>query len=174
MVLFGYIKANKLTSEYILRQDMPKRNEATKITQDLYKSGKFDISEETGVKKVILRDILNINNGDIEINSNIEGVEKQYKLWVEMSNKSIEMYINTVLEDYMSRTKLINAIVTNLIEHNINGISIDFREVDTRNITRFIIELTPKLREIGINTCIVLNDNMNEQDYMNIVDYIVE
>lgn len=152
---------------------MPKRNETIKITKDSYETGKFNIEQLEGVKKVVVKDILNINNGDIEI-YNIGDKTQEYKLWVEMSNKSIEMYINTVLEDYMSRTKLINAVVTNLIEHNINGISIDFREVDTSNITRFIIELTPKLREIGISTCIVLNDNMNEQDYMNIVDYIVE
>lgn len=173
MVLFGYIKANRLASEYILRQDMPRRNEALKITRDSYKTGSFNISETTGVKKIVIKDILNINNGNIEINNSAEKAQ-EYKLWVEMSNKSIEAYINTLLGDYKSRTKLIDAIVTNLIEHNINGISIDFREIDAKNITRFIIELTPKLREIGITTCIVLNDSMNEQDYINIVDYIVE
>lgn len=173
MVLFGYIKANKLASEYIVRQDMPKRNEAIKITQDLYNTKSFNIEQTTGVKKVVVKDILNINNGNIEINSNTDGMQ-EYKLWVEMSNESIETYMNVLLEDYKSRTKLIDAIVTNLIEHNINGISIDFKEVDDKNITRFIIELTPKLREIGITTCVVLNDSMNEQDYINIVDYIVE
>ena len=173
MELFGYIKANKLASEYILRQDMPKRNEAIKITQDLYNSGSFNITQTTGVKKVVIKDMLNINNGDIEI-SNATDDMQEYKLWVEMSNESIETYMNVLLEDYKSRTKLIDAIVTNLIEHNINGISIDFREVDAKNITRFIIELTPKLREIGTTTCVVLNDSMNEQDYIKIVDYIVE
>lgn len=173
MVFFGYIKANKLTSEYILRQDMPKRNETIKITKDSYKTGNFNIEHSTGVKKVVVKDILNINNGNIEID-NIGDNIQEYKLWVEMSNQSVETYMNTVLEDYKSRTKLIDAIVTNLIDHNINGISIDFREIDDKNITRFIIELAPKLREIGISTCIVLNDNTNEQEYINIVDYIVE
>ena len=37
-----------------------------------------------------------------------------------------------------------------------------------------MIELTPKLREIGITTCLVLNNDMEEKDYINIVDYIVE
>ena len=50
--ILGYIKANKLTSEYILRQDMIEREEATKITQDLYETGKFDISEEIGVHPI--------------------------------------------------------------------------------------------------------------------------
>ena len=31
-----------------------------------------------------------------------------------------------------------------------------------------------ELREVGISTCVVLNDNIEEQDYINIADYIVE
>lgn len=152
---------------------MPKRNEAVKITQDTYKTGEFDILQETGTKKVVLKDILNINNGNIEINSSTEKVE-EYKLWVEMSNEPIETYINTILGDYKSRTKLIDAIVTKLIDNNINGISINFKEIESNNMIRFIIEFAPKLREIGITTCVVLNEGMNKQDYINIVDYIVE
>lgn len=174
MELFGYIKANKLTSEYILRQDMPEKNQGTEITKDLYKNHKFEIYEKTGIKKVVLKDIFSINNGNIEVKDNTEQVEKEYKSWVEISNKTLEKQSNTLLGDYKSRTKLIDAIVSRTIEKDINGISIDFREVDSNNMVRFIIELAPKLREIGINTCIVLNDGMNKQDYIKIVDYIVE
>ena len=39
---------------------------------------------------------------------------------------------------------------------------------------RFLIELSPKLREIGISTCLVINDNLEEKDYISIVDYIVK
>lgn len=153
---------------------MIKRKEATKIMKDLYKTGKFDILEEIGTKKVILKDMFSINNGSIEVNDNIEEIEEKYKLWVEISNKSLEKQTNTLLEDYKSRTNLIDAIISKSIEKNINGICIDFKEIDINNMMRFIIELTPKLREIGITTCIVLNDNMNREDYINIVDYIVE
>ena len=44
---------------------------ATRIPKDLYETGKFDISGETGVKKVILKDIFSIDNGSIEVNDNI-------------------------------------------------------------------------------------------------------
>lgn len=148
---------------------------ATRIPKDLYETGKFDISGETGVKKVILKDIFSIDNGSIEVNDNIiEEVEEEYKLWVEISNKSLETQSNTLLGDYKSRTKLIDEIVSKAIENDINGISIDFKEVDTNNMIRFIIEIAPKLREIGITSCIVLNNNINVQDYIDIVDYIVE
>ena len=69
---------------------------------------------------------------------------------------------------------MIDEIVSKAIENDINGISIDFKEVDTNNMIRFIIEIAPKLREIGITSCIVLNNNINVQDYIDIVDYIVE
>ena len=148
---------------------------ATRIPKDLYETGKFDISGETGVKKVILKNIFSIDNGSIEVNDNIiEEVEEEYKLWVEISNKSLETQSNTLLGDYKSRTKLIDEIVSKAIENDINGISIDFKEVDTNNMIRFIIEIAPKLREIGITSCIVLNNNINVQDYIDIVDYIVE
>lgn len=172
MVLFGYIKANKLASEYILRQDMLEKEKATKIAKETYETKQFEISDETGTKKIILKDIINISGEEIEINNEGDILEK-HKLWVTMTNDSVEPYINTLLKDYKSRTKFIDAILTKLIDNNINGISIDFQKIDSDNMMRFIIELTPKLREVGITTCMVLN-NMNEQDYINIVDYIVE
>lgn len=153
---------------------MPEKGEATKIERNIYETERIYISEENGTKNIILKDMLNINNGDIEIDSNAEKVGEEYKLWVKMSNESVESYINILLQDYKTRTKLIDAIVSNLIENDINGISVDFKNVATSNMMRFIIELAPKLREIGITTCIVLNDGINEQDYINIVDYIVE
>lgn len=152
---------------------MLERKEAVRITQELYKTGKFDLSEEAGVKKVILKDIFSINSGSIEVNDNTGEIEEEYKLWVEISNKSLETQANALLGDYKSRTKLIDAIVSKSIENNINGVSIDFKEIDSNNMMRFIIELAPKLREIGITTCIVLNNDISEQDYINIVDYIV-
>ena len=86
-----------------------------------------------------------------------------------------ESKTSEILEDYKLRTTLIDLIVKTAIENNINGVSIDFNEIDDKeSMSRFIIECTPKLREVGISTCIVLNENIEEQDYINIVDYIVE
>lgn len=170
----GYIKANKLTSEYILRKDMKERQEATKISKDIYKNETFEISEEEKTKKITLKNIFSISEGNIEVKEDETNISEASKLWISISNKSLENQTNSLLEDYKSRTKLIDAIVKSSIENNINGISIDFDEIENNNMRRFIIELTPKLREIGISTCLVLNKNMEEKDYINIVDYIVE
>ena len=167
--IIGYVKANKLGDEYIVRQDMKERVEASKISKSDYNRGTFVLLNN----KVIIKDIFIANGSQLE---NSEGL---YKVWSPISNALISNQENELLEnilgDYKSRTTFIDLIVKKCIENNINGISIDFKGIQNKEIIkRFIIECAPKLREIGISTCIVLNDNLDEQDYINLVEYIVE
>lgn len=167
--VIGYIKANKLGDEYIVRQDMQARGEATKISKSDYNTGEFTILNN----KVIIKDIFNSNQNELQT------LPEECKVWAPISNSSITNQGNELLEnilgDYKSRTTFIDLIVKKSIENNINGISIDFTGIEDKEIVkRFVIECTPKLREIGISTCIVLNENLDEQDYINLVDYIVE
>lgn len=173
--IIGYIKANKLGEEYIVRQDMAKRNEAVKISRDSYSSGNFEILEDNVTKNVVIDSIFNMNENKVEVQANETEITENDKVWAEISNKNLENQTNIILEDYKARTTLIDIIVNQAIENNINGISINFNQIeDKESIKRFVIEITPKLREVGITTCIVLNENIEEQDYINIVDYIVE
>lgn len=173
--IIGYIKANKLGEEYIVRQDIAKRNEAVKISRDSYSSGNFEIIEDNGTKKVAIDSIFNLNENKVEVQENETEITENYKVWAEISNKNLENQTNIILEDYKARTTLIDIIVNQAIENNINGISINLNQIeDKESIKRFVIEITPKLREVGITTCIVLNENIEKQDYINIVDYIVE
>ena len=85
--------------------------------------------------------------------------------------------INSILKEYKTRTNVINTIVNEVIGNNVNGVIIDFDNIEDDEkevVKRFMIELTPKLREIGIDTCIVLNKNIEKNDYINVVDYIIE
>ena len=168
--IIGYIKANKLENEYILRQDMSQRGEATKISRNDYNNGTITVLNN----KVIIKDIFSTNESELQFPK-----EREYKVWAPISNNSITDQGNELLEnilgDYKFRTTFIDLIVKKAIENDINGISIDFTEIqDKETMKRFVIECAPKLREIGISICIVLNENMDEQDYINIVDYIVE
>ena len=158
----GYIKANKLTSEYILRQDMKKREEAQIISKKDYDNKQLKINNT----KVIIQNQTKSSN--IENNNNT-------KVWMEVTNNLLEASISNVIKDYKTRTELIDAIVNNTINNNISGVVINFSKIqDNENFKRFIIELSPKLREIGITTGIVINDNLNKDDYKNLVEYIVE
>lgn len=145
---------------------MEKRGEAFIINKNQYEIGTLNIGDKTiKIQKAII-----IQN-DIQIN---KSVNENSKTWVSISNNLLLNQTNNVLKDYKARTNLIDLIVDKSIENEINGIVIDFKDFDTESINRFIIELTPKLREIGISTCLVLQNDLNKNDYINIVDYIVE
>lgn len=142
----GYIKANKLDDEYIVRQDMEENKEAKDVKIDLSKN-QFNYTNENG----------------------------ETKLWQTINLKSMSEDINDILSDYKTRTQLID-IIMNLFKGNeVKGININFDGIDNNEMCkRFAIELSPKLREIGITTCVTLTKDMNTKDYKNIVDYIAE
>ena len=174
MGLCGYVKANKLTAEYIIRQDMKKREDAKTISFEEYNNRNFELIENNITKKINIKTIFNITENNIEINNEQKNTESN-KIWVVISNKTMGKQINSILEEYKNRTGVIDTIVKEAIEYNINGVIVDFEEIEEKEtIKRFIIELTPKLREVGIDTCVVLNKNFEKNDYINIVDYIIE
>lgn len=78
--------------------------------------------------------------------------EQGYKVWPMLSNNS---YINTtseIIRDYKLREKLINTIVDYIVTYQLDGINIDFEnmyEADKDYFSRFLIELEPRLNEIG-------------------------
>lgn len=172
----GYIKANKLSDEYIIRQDMPERKEAVKISYADYESKKFEVLNSSDTKEqVVLKNVLNINGDIIESIQDTDIDFETYKTWISVSNKDLEERAEEILQDYKSRTELTNKIVSKIVEDEAKGVCIDLSNVQNKeSMIRFTVELAPKLRELGIATCIVLHDNMNKQDYINIVDYIVE
>ena len=168
--ILGYVKANKLTSEYILRQDMQEKEKATIISMDSYKNNKIDVTNKINIEVVY-----SINENNIEINGEGQKRTEYDKTWVTLSNNLLGNKTNAKLEDYKSRTNLINIIVDKVIENDISGIVVDFNGIENKEgMLRFIIELTPRLREVGVNTSIVLNENIEKDNYTNIVDYIIE
>lgn len=171
----GYVKANKLGEEYIVRQDMPKREQATRIQRNNYDSRVFEILEKDTTKMINLKNVFNISKDNIEVFEKETNNQSNSKNWAVITNEALGKETNEVLKDYKMRTNLIELIAKKVIENNINGISIEFTAIeDKESMKQFVIECTPKLREIGISTCVVLNENIEEQDYINIVDYIVE
>lgn len=173
--IIGYVKANKLGDEYIVRQDMQARSEAIKIQRSDYNNKSFEISHNEGIKKITLKDTFKISENNVEVSGTLNENVSNNRVWTAVTNELLVNKTNEVLQDYKLRTVIIDLIVKDAIENNINGISIDFTGIqDKENMIRFAIECAPKLREVGMTTCIVLNENIEEQDYINIVDYIVE
>lgn len=142
----GYVKANKLDDEYIIRQDMEQKQKAKKIKIDLSQN-QFNYTDENG----------------------------EVKLWQTINLKSMSNDIEEMLKDYKTRTQTIDVVMNLLGGNDIKGININFDGIEDKKVCkRFAIELSPKLREIGITTCVTLTKDMKTKEYENIVDYIAE
>lgn len=78
--------------------------------------------------------------------------QEGYQIWPTISNNS---YIDTtaeIMRDYKLRENLINQIVSYITKYELDGINIDFEhmyEADKDYFSRFLIELRPRLNEIG-------------------------
>lgn len=56
---------------------------------------------------------------------------------------------------YTDRNKVINELYKKLVEHQFSGVNINFKKIDDVNsFNRFIIELTPRLKELGIKVAV--------------------
>jgi len=148
--------------------------ETKKITANLLNNINITINEEN---ISIINDIFDISNiGMLEVNEeNLNKVQNSAKVWTTISNKGLEKQSNKVIKDYKTRTLLIDNIVNLTIKYNIKGINIHFDSIsETQAFNRFIIELAPRLREIGVSTNIILTEDLNESDYVGIVDFVIE
>ena len=75
-----------------------------------------------------------------------------YKVWPSISNSAMIETTSEIMNDYKLRQKLIDKIVSLVVKYNLDGINIDFEnmyEADKKMFSRFIIELKPRLNEIG-------------------------
>lgn len=134
------------------------------------KSNEFTIYKENIKIKVTTQDLLNIEGRYVPTNNN----STKQELWGIFSNEKLKDYIDTSISDYQKREELINNIVSKTIKNNISGVIIDFSNFnDYKDVIKFVNELMPRLREIGIITGIVINEGMKEEDFLKVVDYIV-
>lgn len=79
-----------------------------------------------------------------------------YRVWPwvanETTNKADKDLTSEILNDYKLREKLINSIVSAVEMYNLDGINLDFEnmyESDKDAYSRLVIELAPRLKELG-------------------------
>ena len=81
-----------------------------------------------------------------------------YKVWAMLSNAEAGIKVSsTILNSYTKRQQLIQSIVEKCAQYDIDGINVDFEnmyEADKDKYSRFIIELTPRMEEMGIVTSV--------------------
>lgn len=99
------------------------------------------------------------NAGELDVNIGQAGKNyidwahsNNYKVWPVVSNNSNKRIASEVLNDYKLREKVINNIINLVLTYNLDGINIDFENMnmdDKDMFSRFIIELAPRMKEYG-------------------------
>ena len=159
----GYIKANKLANEYVLRQDMELKQDTEYLSISLTDGNIINVNNQN----IIIRDIPNLTSTSLE--------NSEYDIWLNVKNDLSEEEMNKLFESYAERTKLINNIVTYVAKAGVKAVNIDMSAIKTNEyFTRFIIELAPRLKDIGILTNVVKTDNLQIELINKSVDYIIE
>ena len=139
----GYIKANKLANENIIRRDMEGKNEWSKI----------DINQKD-IEELV---ILTLNN-NFSIGSEKTSFQTKSSEWISISNKYIENNIDEILQDYELRTKIIDEILKTTKNAEIKGINIDFKNINGLCIGEQTAETAKKY---GIQTIISEKATLN-------------
>ena len=165
----GYVKQSSLSNSITIREDMtfekqiPESENVSMIWEYFseYGSAPTRQGKLQGVNVVSPTFFTLKDEGKGEINENVgnSGISyitwahnNGYKVWPSISNNS---YINTtsdIMRDYKLRQNLINKIVSLVVKYDLDGINIDFENMkaeDKSLFNRFIIELTPRLKEYG-------------------------
>ncbi len=78
--------------------------------------------------------------------------DNNYKVWAMMSNNSYLTTTEGILNSYEKRNRLIENIVNLAQEYNIDGINLDFENMNGKDkdmYSRLVIELAPRLKDIG-------------------------
>lgn len=163
----GYVKENTITNKITMREDLKlekEKPEKVSLIWDYF----YELSEApsrsgkiTGVNVVspTFFTLERLGKGKVEENVGDSGRayiewahENGYQIWPSISNNSRIDTTSEVMNDYKLRQDLINQIVSFIVKYDLDGINIDFEnmyEKDKALFSRFLIELAPRLNEIG-------------------------
>lgn len=167
----GYIKTKKLTNEYKVRENMEEEkqiNGKVNMTFDYYSevnsAPNRDGTKIEGVNVVSPSFFYIDKNATFKENIGDEGKayidwahNNGYKVWAMVSNapaakEDLEI-TSRIMNSYEKRKKLIGILVNRCVQYGLDGINIDFENMKAEDkdvYSRFIIELEPRLKEIGV------------------------
>lgn len=165
----GFVKTKVLNNITEVRSDIvvPKQIEGkVNLVWDYYSEAASapDRTGKTieGINVVSPSFITLTKGGKGEIDTNIGESGKKYiewahqngyKIWPMFSNNSLRETTEEIMQDYKLRENLINNIIEVLVEYQLDGVNIDFENMNLEDkdlFSRFIIELEPRLKELGM------------------------
>lgn len=165
--IMGYVKKDKLTNIITVREDLTKteRTEKVSLVWDYfsqYAKAPDRTNEMLEGVNVVSPSFFYINeSGSFKENIGTEGKayiewahSNNYEVWPMVSNAEAGIEITSkILNSYETRKNLIEKIVEMCVKYDLDGINIDFENMyqkDKDVFSRFIIELTPRMKDIGV------------------------
>lgn len=165
----GFVKSNKIANTVVVREEMQESKQIegkVNLVWDYY-SEVATAPDRTGVTmdgvNVVSPAFFHLNSkGELTENVGQAGQEyiewahsNGYKVWPMAQNAGNGMINVTsdIMNDYNKRQELINEIVVACVRYKLDGINIDFenmKQEDKNMYSRFIIELTPRLKDMGL------------------------
>ena len=172
----GYVKSDKLENEYIVREEMEEEKQIEgkiNLTWDYF--SKYASAPERngttieGINIVSPAFFYLDEKGNFRENVGNKGQayiewahSNGYKVWPMFSNAEAATegglsVTSNIMNSYDKRQKLIENIVNACVKYKLDGMNIDFenmKQEDKDMFSRFIIELTPRLKEMGLVTSV--------------------
>ncbi|MBP3503127.1 MAG: hypothetical protein J6K42_06620 [Clostridia bacterium] len=163
----GYIKNENLTKPIVERAETITKTKKISLVWEFFSEyGKAPKNNETvkydGVN-VVSPSFFHIEYGKLKENVGTEGIN--YIKWAKSNNYEVWAMVQGInnsqekreefskwINDYKKREQIINQIVSYVQNYNLDGINIDFENInesDKNAVSRFIIELKPALQNIG-------------------------
>ena len=164
----GYIKSKYLANEVTVRENMEETKQIegkVNLVWDYYSEyAKAPNRSEENIEgvNVLSPSFFYLEKGsDGKISENVKQEGKDYiewahnngfKVWPIVSNNSYLTTTEGILNDYTKRRKLEDEIIRVTEEYNIDGINLDFENMNQEDkdmYSRFVIELAPRLKDLG-------------------------
>ena len=163
----GYVKTKALANEKEVRDDLnleKQINGKVNIIWDYFseygtaptRSGKI---EGVNVVSPTFITLKKLGQGEISTNIGTSGIayikwahDNGYRVWALATNNSMKDTTSEIINDYKLRDKFINNIIDLVVQYNLDGINLDFEniyETDKDAYSQLIIELAPRLKELG-------------------------
>lgn len=171
--IIGYVKESGLINKVAVRDDLEKEKIEGKVglVWDYYNQYTAAPERTETIKgaDVVLPSFFELrSDGSLAVNIGNSGTnyinwakKSNLKVWPVLSNSMLNDLdsMSNILSTFETRANLIDNIIDELVKIEVDGIYIDFEDMykdDKDNFSRFLIELAPRLREIGMTLSVLL------------------
>lgn len=181
----GYVKTNKISNEKTVREEQKYEKQEIEVYRNYSNiSGIYDNIEVDEKKlNVVVPTFfyLEKNSKVLDKTTSTTATYSIYKTWADQNKLNLlptltnnESVSNNLLS-YSQRSVVINSLRKYLVQYNYMGINIEFDTIDDVNsFYRFVLELVPRFKEVGLKVAVTLNNNLDKSRLENVVDYVLE